>query len=141
MIVTAIARLSHSAKTALKPQERLQGALLTVSNTSRIRLLGGAALLAAGAARAQQAPDTAQPAGEAQSATPLETKRTDGGSIIVTARHDVPEGSITANKTSIPLIQTPQSITVVTRDQIDLLNFIDAQQAVQRRNSALRRRS
>lgn len=60
----------------------------------------------------------------------LETTKTDDGSIIVTAKHYVPTGSITASKTDIPLIQTPQSISVITRDQIDLLNFIDAQQAV-----------
>jgi len=50
--------------------------------------------------------------------------------IIVTARNYVPEGSQTASKADIPLIETPQSISVITRDQIDLLNFVDAQQAV-----------
>ncbi|MBL8648136.1 MAG: TonB-dependent siderophore receptor [Sphingosinicella sp.] len=63
----------------------------------------------------------------------LETTRTTVGGeemIVVTARNYVPEGSATASKTDIPLIETPQSISVVTRDQIDLLNFIDAQQAV-----------
>lgn len=42
----------------------------------------------------------------------------------------VPTLSETATKADIPLIETPQSISVITRDQIDLLNFIDAQQAV-----------
>ncbi|MGJ8564606.1 MAG: TonB-dependent siderophore receptor [Alphaproteobacteria bacterium] len=42
----------------------------------------------------------------------------------------VAEGSDTATKANIPLIRTPQSISVITREQIDLLNFIDAQQAV-----------
>jgi iron complex outermembrane recepter protein len=50
--------------------------------------------------------------------------------IVVTARNFVPQGSLTASKSNIPLIRTPQSVSVVTRDQIDLLNFIDAQQAV-----------
>ena len=50
--------------------------------------------------------------------------------IVVTARNFVPEGSSTASKSDIPLIRTPQSVSVVTRDQIDLLNFVDAQQAV-----------
>jgi len=79
---------------------------------------------------------TALPA-MAQDAAPtgasVETTRTtvDGEeAIIVTARNYVPEGSATASKTDIPLIETPQSISVVTRDQIDLLNFTDAQQAV-----------
>jgi iron complex outermembrane receptor protein len=107
--------------------------MMTTRITTRVLLLAGATLLASGMASAQDAAaptqDTSENAGEAQSATPLETTR-ENGSIIVTARHYVPEGSITANKSSIPLIQTPQSITVVTRDQIDLLNFIDAQQAV-----------
>ncbi len=49
---------------------------------------------------------------------------------MVAARRYVPVGAQTANKADIPLIQTPQSISVITRDQIDLLNFIDGQQAV-----------
>jgi iron complex outermembrane receptor protein len=64
------------------------------------------------------------------SATPVETIRTEEGEIIVTARNYVPRGSVAANKTDIPLIETPQSVSVITRDQIDLLNFVDAQQAV-----------
>ena len=52
------------------------------------------------------------------------------GEIVVTAKHFVPSDGETATKTSIPLIETPQSISVITRDQIDLLNFIDVQQAV-----------
>lgn len=50
--------------------------------------------------------------------------------LVVEARDYVPKGARTANKADIPLVETPQSISVVTRDQIDLLNFIDAQQAV-----------
>lgn len=50
-------------------------------------------------------------------------------SIIVTAKAYVPEENVTANKANIPLIQTPQSVSVITRDQIDLLGFIDLQQA------------
>ena len=63
----------------------------------------------------------------------VETKRSevDGiPAIVVTARRYVPESSISANKSDIPLIETPQSVSVITRDQIDLLNFIDSQQAV-----------
>jgi iron complex outermembrane receptor protein len=60
----------------------------------------------------------------------IQTTRTQEGDIIVVAHHYVPQGAETATKSNIPLIQTPQSITVITRDQIDLLNFIDAQQAV-----------
>lgn len=50
--------------------------------------------------------------------------------IIVTAKNYVPKGASTATKSDIPLVETPQSVSVVSRDQIDLLNFIDAQQAV-----------
>ena len=50
--------------------------------------------------------------------------------IIVSAPNYVPAGSMTANKSDVPLIETPQSISVVTRDQIDLLSFNDVQQAV-----------
>lgn len=62
--------------------------------------------------------------------TSLQTVKTEEGSIIVTAPRYVPTGSATASKTDIPLIRTPQSVSVISRDQIDLLNFIDAQQAV-----------
>ena len=50
--------------------------------------------------------------------------------VIVIAPEYVPSDGTAANKTDIPLMQTPQSVSIITRDQIDLLNFIDAQQAV-----------
>ena len=90
----------------------------------RVMLLSGVALLST-AVHAQNA----APAEPDQTAT-LKTTRNAEGEIIVTARRYVPVGAETANKSNIPLIQTPQSVTVITRDQIDLLNFIDAQQAV-----------
>ncbi|WP_380876085.1 ferrichrome receptor FiuA [Sphingomonas sp. DBB INV C78] len=97
--------------------------------TLKALLLTGAAFagFAAAPALAQEAAAT-----DAGGQT-LETTRTtvDGQDVIVvTARNYVPEGSVTASKTNIPLIESPQSISVVTRDQIDLLNFVDAQQAV-----------
>lgn len=60
----------------------------------------------------------------------IETTRQEDGAIIVTARRFVPQGAITASKTTAPLIETPQSVSVISRDQIDLLNFVDVQQAV-----------
>lgn len=78
-------------------------------------------------------PALAQDTADQSSSTPNETVRTqiDGeDAIVVTARNYVPSGSMSATKTDAPLIETPQSISVVTRDQIDLLNFIDVQQAV-----------
>ena len=76
---------------------------------------------------------TVAKADEAGSGASVETVRTevDGiSTVVVSAKRYVPEGSVSANKSDIPLIQTPQSVSVITRDQIDLLNFIDSQQAV-----------
>jgi iron complex outermembrane receptor protein len=90
----------------------------------RLALLCGAA--------AALSPASAVAQDQSASSTP-ETSRTtiDGtDAIVITARNYVPEGSGTATKSDIPLIETPQSISVISRDQIDLLNFIDAQQAV-----------
>ena len=86
--------------------------------------LGGvvAMVLAACAAQAQAA--------QADRPTPIETVENDDSSVVVTAPGYVPEVGLSANKTDIPLIETPQSVSVITRDQIDLLGFVDAQQAV-----------
>lgn len=86
-----------------------------------------AALASPAAALAQDAPATPE---QGVSLETVETTREGEKVIIVTARNYVPQGSATATKSDIPLIETPQSITVISRDQIDLLNFIDAQQAV-----------
>lgn len=67
---------------------------------------------------------------QAADSSSLQTVEEADGDIIVTARNYVPEGGVSANKADIPLIQTPQSVSVISRDQIDLLNFVDAQQAV-----------
>ncbi|MEO9130580.1 MAG: TonB-dependent siderophore receptor [Sphingomonas sp.] len=91
---------------------------------ARLGLMAGAAFALSGTAYAQEA--NTSPADDAA----LQTTRTAEGDIIVIAPHFVPSGSMTATKTDIPLIETPQSISVITRDQIDLLNFTDAQQAV-----------
>jgi len=72
-------------------------------------------------------------ADDPDSSTPIATTRTqvDGiETIVVTAKKYVPEGGESATKSDIPLIETPQSVSVITRDQIDLLNFTDSQQAV-----------
>jgi iron complex outermembrane receptor protein len=95
--------------------------------------MASAALFVPAAAYGQQNPPPANSNSQnadQTNAEPIKTTRTSQGDIIVVARHYVPEGAETATKSNIPLIQTPQSISVVTRDQIDLLNFTDAQQAV-----------
>src|SRR5262245_54442885 len=95
-------------------------------------LLAGAFGLALGfSAHAQDA--AAAASSDEDTTTPNETvTTTENGEqvVVVAARKYVPTGAQTANKSDIPLIQTPQSISVITRDQIDLLNFIDGQQAV-----------
>jgi iron complex outermembrane receptor protein len=86
-------------------------------------------LVPAGAyAQSAPSPQTDTTTADQQSSETVKTTRTNNGEIIITARRYVP-GAETATKSNIPLIQTPQSISVITRDQIDLLNFVDAQQA------------
>jgi len=69
-------------------------------------------------------------------AGPAFAQAADGGGevavdeVVIVAPRFVPSGAITASKTTAPLIETPQSVSVVSRDQIDILNFIDVQQAV-----------
>ncbi|WP_233349106.1 TonB-dependent siderophore receptor [Hyphomonas sp. CACIAM 19H1] len=82
-----------------------------------------ATLLGAAAGLVMLAPSAIAQEGGEDAASVQET-------IIVIAPEYVPQDGATANKSNIPLIQTPQSVSIVTRDQIDLLNFIDAQQAV-----------
>lgn len=50
--------------------------------------------------------------------------------LVVTARNYVPTTDVSATKSAIPLVETPQSVTVVTRDQIDVLNIQNLQQAM-----------
>jgi iron complex outermembrane receptor protein len=88
-------------------------------------LLAGVSLAMPMAALAQSPALSSQ-----SSASGIQATRQDDGAIIVLAPSFVPDGAITASKTDTPLIETPQSVSVVTRDQIDLLNFIDVQQAV-----------
>jgi len=114
--------------------------MLYFRHASRVMLLAGSALIATQVAAQAAASGDATGATVGTPATDvdpadgpgasLQTVKRDDGSIIVTAKHYVPVGSMTATKTDIPLIQTPQSVSVITRDQIDLLSFVDLQQAV-----------
>lgn len=86
------------------------------SHSFRNRILVGASALAfvfAGAAQAQTF----------EAATEVDE-------VVVTAPNYVPQGSIAANKTDIPLVETPASVTVITRDQIDLLDWNTLSQTV-----------
>lgn len=51
-------------------------------------------------------------------------------SVTVRAPNYVSTGSRTATKSDAPLLETPQSVTVISRDQIDLLNWTSLQQSV-----------
>lgn len=52
------------------------------------------------------------------------------GEVVVTALNYVSTGSRAANKSDIPLVETPQSITVVSRDMIDLLKLNSLNEAM-----------
>ncbi|HET9160105.1 MAG TPA: TonB-dependent receptor plug domain-containing protein, partial [Caulobacteraceae bacterium] len=68
--------------------------------------------------------------GFAGAALAADEDSTEVGEVVVTARHYVPTTNISATKTEVPLVETPASISVVTRDQIDVLNMTNLQQAV-----------
>ncbi len=78
-----------------------------------------AALLLAGAFGAATAADS----GSGASAAQLED-------VVVTARrHYVATDTTSATKTDIPLLETPQSVSVITHDQIELLQIQNLEQA------------
>ncbi len=52
------------------------------------------------------------------------------GELVVTAPHYVPVKVTAGTKTDTPIIETPQSVSEITRDQIDVLNWQSTQQAV-----------
>lgn len=62
--------------------------------------------------------------------TPTDSSPTGVGELVVTAPHYVPIKTAAGTKTSTPIIETPQSVTEITRDQIDVLNWQSTQQAV-----------
>jgi len=77
-------------------------------------LLAGAALLAfAPQGRAEETPAP-----------------TDVEAVVVSAPHYVPTDADLGTKLGVPIIEAPQSISVVTRDQVDLLNIQNISQAV-----------
>ncbi len=91
----------------------------------RVLLLSGAAACLLAGATGALAQD------QTSGLTTTKEKDSDGRTVVVVkARHFVPQAAMSANKTDISLIKTPQSVSVITRDQIDLLAFSDLQQAV-----------
>jgi len=87
-------------------------------------LTGAAACLLAGATGAMAQDQTSG------TSTTKQTSSDGRTVVIVHAKHFVPQAAMSANKTDISLLKTPQSVSVITRDQIDLLGFLDLQQAV-----------
>ena len=65
---------------------------------------------------------------DAQPADEQNTQSLEG--IVVSAPDYVPRESNAASKMNVPLIETPQSITVIPRDQIDLLDWQNLSQVV-----------
>lgn len=61
----------------------------------------------------------------AEPATPLDMEQ-----LVVTAPRYVPGSNSTATKMDIPLIETPQSVSVITRDQLDVLHLAEMEEAV-----------
>src|SRR5262250_3562201 len=83
----------------------------------KLQLLSACLLLALAAQ-----PAVADPDADAQAAeTKKETQELEG--VVVSAPNYVPRETNGAMKTNIPLIETPQSVTVIPRDQIDLLDW------------------
>src|SRR5687767_15661357 len=102
-------------KSVRNRRKELGGVAMQSSPTFRRRLIGGVALAAAlwaGQAIAQE-----------EEATSVEE-------LVVTAPNYVPTTNTAATKIDIPLVETPQSISVITRDQMDVLNIQDLQEAV-----------
>ncbi|MGA0604251.1 TonB-dependent siderophore receptor [Caulobacter sp. KR2-114] len=87
----------------------------------RVLLAGAAVLALTGAAGGAMAADAAGAAA---------SDKTQLDELVVTARGYVPTTDVSATKSAIPLVETPQSVTVVTRDQINVLNIQNLQQAM-----------
>jgi iron complex outermembrane receptor protein len=95
----------------------MHGFRLRADGGLRRALLGGAALAAAAGLSTT-----------ALAAAPTADSQVE--ELVVTAPNYVPSTNISATKIAIPLIETPQSVSVITRDQIDILNWQNLQQAV-----------
>ncbi|MDB5465089.1 MAG: TonB-dependent siderophore receptor [Phenylobacterium sp.] len=98
---------------------------MTAQPMGRRILLGGVAMIVlAGAAGAAAAQGAASP----QGAPPAQGADT-VGELVVTAPNYVPT-TTTGSKVATSILETPQSITVINRDQIDVLHWTSLQQVV-----------
>lgn len=69
-------------------------------------------------------------AGALLAAMPVAAQEGAVAELVVTAPNYVPTGETTASKSQIPLVETPQAMTVISRDQIDLLDWSTLSQTV-----------
>ncbi|WKB55452.1 TonB-dependent siderophore receptor [Eleftheria terrae] len=90
-----------------------------LARSLHLALLG---LSLVGAARAQQAPQATDTAKEASLPAVRVTARREAETATGPVRGYVARRSATATKTDTPIAETPQSISVVTRDQMDAQN-------------------
>lgn len=97
----------------------------TGANLRHHLLAGIAAIAGLGVVTGAQAQTTA-----ASPAASMSSDSTGMDTVVVTARHYVPELSTSATKLETPLLETPQSVTVINRDQIDLLDWQNLGQTV-----------
>jgi iron complex outermembrane receptor protein len=68
--------------------------------------------------------------GALMAAAPAFAEDTAVEQLVVTAPKYVPTGETTASKSQTPLVEAPQSVTVISRDQIDLLDWSTLGQVV-----------
>jgi iron complex outermembrane receptor protein len=78
---------------------------------------------------AQPSAATSMSSGEIQLASTEVTRQPELAEVTVSANY-VPETNNSAAKMDISLLETPQSVSVITRDQIELLNWQTIEQAV-----------
>lgn len=88
-----------------------------------------AGILATTTAAAQE-DDDAEDAPESRAESSAESDSRDLDRLVVTAPNYVSTGSRSATKSDAPLVETPQAVTVISRDQIDLLHWNSLQETV-----------
>ncbi len=98
-------------------------------DTRGLRPLAKARLLCAGAVLAIVAGGAFAASAQTTNSSGADSS-TSVGEVVVTAAHYVPEKSSAATKMQTALIETPQSVTVISRDQIDLLDWQNISQSV-----------
>jgi iron complex outermembrane receptor protein len=112
---------------ALEPTMDTQGTRFSGRSARPVHVIA-AVLLAAPLAHAQE--QAQQQAGQEPPPAPAQQSSGQLEELVVTAPKYVSSGSLSAMKSDTPLVEIPQSVTVISRDQIDLLNWSSVQQSV-----------